>query len=271
MKPGKSPGPDGLHTQYYKSLSEILMPHFLRTFNYLSQCISPPTQYFETHILVIHTKGKDTKQVQNYRPISLLNVDLKICANILANRLLPLLPNLVSQDQVGFVPGREAHDNTIKTPNIYHMLTNTATEGFFLSTDTEKALDRVAWDYMSAVLASIGLWSFMQSSILTFYSNPQVRVKVNGHLSDTFFLCCIRSHPDISGVKTEQRIQNCCLCNDILLFLTNPKISLPNLLHKFKQYGELSNFKINLNKALALNLTLPQALAQSCQESFSFS
>lgn len=63
--------------------------------------------------------------VTNYRPISLLNVDLKIYAKVLANRLVPLLPKLISLDQVGFIPGREARDNTIKAINIHKWLTST--------------------------------------------------------------------------------------------------------------------------------------------------
>lgn len=105
---------------------------------------------------------------------------------MLANRLLPFLPNLVSQDQAGFVLGREACYNTIKVLNIHHWLTSSSTEGFFLSTDAEKAFDRVVWDYMAAVVSSIGLGTFMQTSILSLYSNPQAKVRVKGHLSNAF-------------------------------------------------------------------------------------
>lgn len=84
----------------------------------------------------------------NYRPISLLNVDVKWYAKTLANRLL----KLESLDQVGFIPGREARDNTTKTLLIHDWMTSHTNSGFFLSMDTEKALNRVAWDYMFATL-----------------------------------------------------------------------------------------------------------------------
>lgn len=75
----------------------------------------------ETHITLIPKPGKDTSQVSNYRPISLLNVDVKLYVKILANRILPLLPNLVSLDQVGFIPDREARDNTLKVISVHSL------------------------------------------------------------------------------------------------------------------------------------------------------
>lgn len=61
----------------------------------------------------------------NYRPISSLNVDIKTFSKILANRLLPILPTIISQDQVGFKPGHEARDKTIKAINLHYIMTQT--------------------------------------------------------------------------------------------------------------------------------------------------
>lgn len=92
LKPGKSPGPDGLPTSYYKTFTDMLTPHLLKTFNAL---LTSPTKHLdilEAHITVIPKHGKDATLVPNYRPISLINVDMKRYAKILANRILPLLP-----------------------------------------------------------------------------------------------------------------------------------------------------------------------------------
>lgn len=93
------------------------------------------------HITLIPKPGKDAMVVSNYHSISLLNIDVKLYAKILANCLLPLLPRLISVDQVGFIPGREARNNTIKAINIHHWLSTTSTQGIFLFLDAEKAFD----------------------------------------------------------------------------------------------------------------------------------
>lgn len=94
--------------------------------------------------------------------------------------LLPLIPSLVSTDQVGFVPGRKARDNTIKAINLHSWLTSSKQTGFFLSLDAEKVFDRVAWDYMTTALRSFGLGDNMLNMILALYSGPTAQVKVNG-------------------------------------------------------------------------------------------
>lgn len=116
MKPGKSPGPDGFSVQSYKSFYEVLHLRFLQAFN--SALASHSPQFLEAHITVILKGDQDLSLMSNYCPISLLNVDIKRYAKALVNNLL-LLPCIVSLDQVGLVPGREAPDNVLKALNIH--------------------------------------------------------------------------------------------------------------------------------------------------------
>lgn len=74
------------------------------------------TPTLEPHILVIAKLGKDAYNCFCYRPISLINVDVKIFYKIIASRLAPLLPKL---DQVGFLKGCGARDNTNKKTFTY--------------------------------------------------------------------------------------------------------------------------------------------------------
>lgn len=78
VKPGKSPGPDSLPAVYYKTFSDILSAPFLKAFNPLSAETPLSSGLLEAHISVIPKEGKDPTQTANYRPISLLNLDIKM-------------------------------------------------------------------------------------------------------------------------------------------------------------------------------------------------
>lgn len=84
---GKSPGPDGFMLVYYRTFSDSLSPHFLRAFNTVGEGQPFPLDTLRAHITIIPKKSKDPKDCRSYRPISLLNVDLKLFTKIIASRL----------------------------------------------------------------------------------------------------------------------------------------------------------------------------------------
>lgn len=84
MKPGKSPGPDGLTLQYYRTFADVLMPRFLSALRSLLKQPHYPGQFLKAHITVIPKEGKDS-QVSKYQPIPILNVSVKLYTKILAN------------------------------------------------------------------------------------------------------------------------------------------------------------------------------------------
>ncbi|XP_077340933.1 uncharacterized protein LOC143986462 [Lithobates pipiens] len=62
LKPGKSPGPDGLPALYYKTFSDLLRKPFLKAFNSLSPSSPFSQRMLEAHIVVIPKEGKDPSQ-----------------------------------------------------------------------------------------------------------------------------------------------------------------------------------------------------------------
>lgn len=157
-------------------------------FNALALGTTMPKEGLLAHITVLPKNGKDHTVSSSYRPISLLNTDIKILAKILANRLQPIMPSIIHPDQMGFITGREVRDNSKWAIQLIHWaqtLTNHPPCPL-LSTDAEKAFDRVNWTYLRAVLTKMRLGPKMLSWVLSLYSNPKARVKVNGVLSDTF-------------------------------------------------------------------------------------
>ncbi|KAM4770948.1 angiotensinogen [Rhinophrynus dorsalis] len=153
--------------------------------------------FTEAHITIIPKQGKDPAHCEKYRPISLLNLDLKLYAKILAERLKMFLPSLVHTDQAGFIPRREARDNTRKLINLVHSVALSKTPTVLLTTDAEEAFDRGDWRFLAQTLEAFGLSQRFRHHILSIYFNPSARVKsvdqesVKMKLQFLFLLLCL--------------------------------------------------------------------------------
>lgn len=143
LKPGKSPGFDGLTAHYYKTFNNLLSLLQL-TLNSLMDPRQVPNSFLMAHVTVLPKPGKDPTDCSSYRPICLLNLDLKLLAKIIAKHLRTILPQLIGPEQVGFMAGREARDNVTKALNLIHRCRQDGFEGFLLSTDMEKTFDGVS-------------------------------------------------------------------------------------------------------------------------------
>lgn len=103
MQSSKAPGPDSFTTEFYISFSDQISPLLLEVFNEsLEKGCLPPT-FYQANISLIHKVDKDPLDPGSYRPISLLDVDNKILAKVLATRLAKALPTVISTDQTGFI------------------------------------------------------------------------------------------------------------------------------------------------------------------------
>lgn len=107
---GKSPGPDGIPPEVLLYFWDLLGPVLLSS---IQAALEKGSFHKHTNvalILLLAKKDKDPLQCSHYRPISLINSDLKIYSKLLALRLERYMDKLIHTDQAGFMKGRLAAD-----------------------------------------------------------------------------------------------------------------------------------------------------------------
>jgi abortive infection bacteriophage resistance protein len=81
------------------------MPTLLKLFHKKEREGTLSNSLYEASITLIPKPEKDTSKKENYRPISLMNINAKIVNNIMANQIQQHITKIIHHDQVDFIPG----------------------------------------------------------------------------------------------------------------------------------------------------------------------
>ena len=137
MKSNKAPGLDGLTVEFYREfwvkvnffLIDVLNKSYDENLLSFSQ---------RTSVLSLLFKKGDPLVLDNHRPISLLNVDLKLLACVLAQRLEKVLEKNVNNDQIGYIKNRFIGFNHRQIQDIIDFAESYNVEGAIVFVDFEK-------------------------------------------------------------------------------------------------------------------------------------
>ncbi|MCG7879398.1 MAG: reverse transcriptase domain-containing protein, partial [Candidatus Thiodiazotropha endolucinida] len=275
MKRGKSPGADGLVSDFFIDAKSFLVPYLHKVYNYILETGIYPTIWSEGLIVPIPKKG-DLSDPTNYRGITLISTFAKLFSLIVRNRINNWCEdqNHLDNCQFGFRDGRSTADCIFILQSIIQKTFNNKSKLYCAFIDYEKAFDTIIHDAMWTKLINTGVSSKIVSIVRSIYSKITAAIKLNDDISSCFDICLglkqgeplslllfvlfindIRHHLQgegadgtINGISIAQLSLFILLfADDMVLFSENPD-ELQVLLNRLYQYSTDWGLKVNTLK-----------------------
>ena len=271
MSVGKSPGNDGLTVEFYK----YFWPDIKNTF-YESVCYSRvvgelSSSQRQAIIKLLEKRDKDKRFIENWRPISLLNIDTKIISKSLAGRFCPVLPTIISPDQTAYVKGRYIGESIRLISDILDCSEKYNIPGYILTVDLQKAFDSIDHTFLIAVLKKFGFGDNFIAWISILLNKNESCVSNGGHTTQYFqlnrgarqgdpiaaylfilvlevFFIMIRSNKSINPLRILDFVFLLSAYADDTTFFLSDLDSVKAVFDTFDEFSKFSGMKINKSK-----------------------
>ena len=303
---GKCPGSDGLSVEFYLHFWPLLGDEMVQSFNYGFEHGQLNITQKQGIIKVVPKKRKNRLYLENWRPISLLNIDYKIATKTIARRISKFLPKLINEDQTGYIKGRYIGQNIRLIEDILQVTSLEDIPGLAIFIDFKKAFDSIDWHFLSNTLEAFNFGPQLKRWITTFYNGCSSCVINNGHASDFFslqrgvrqgcplsgvlFTLCaeilanaIRNDVNIHGIKIYGKEFKLSQYADDTTAFVSDITSAENLFNLLRAFQESSGLEVNTsktegmwigankgNKSKPLNITWPSEAIYALGINFSY-
>lgn len=272
LENNKSPGIDGLSAEFYKFFWGRLKVTLHAALKYAVEIGILHRSARRGLIQLIPKKNRDLLRLNNWRPITLLNLDYKILSKALALRMKGKLPFLIDEDQSGFMQDRNISHNIRKIVDIIQIAERRKLAAILISIDFERCFDQIAFSAIERALAFFNFGPFFRQCVMTLFESSMSCVINNGYTSDYFYLekstkqgCCIspylaicvlelfaiqvRANSNIKGVvvgETEYKLIQ--FADDLNLPLLFEQATLEELSRELDVFEGTTGLKVNYDK-----------------------
>ena len=272
MQNNKSPGEDGLPIEFYKVFWLDIKDYLIASYKHsMAEGSLSITQ--KRGIISLLPKKKNLLFLKNWRPLTLLNVDYKIFAKLIATRLKTILSYIIHADQTGFMKGRFIGENIVTLLDIIDYCEKNGIEAVLISVDFEKAFDQLDWDFIWESLAYFQIPETLISWIKTLYNDSTSCVTNNGHISRYFKMgrgvrqgcplspylfiiaaevlaISMRENENIKGIQIgNKNLKLKQYADDTQSFSILDQDSINSIFNNLRLFGEVSGSKVNYDKS----------------------
>ncbi|GJU39695.1 RNA-directed DNA polymerase, eukaryota [Tanacetum coccineum] len=181
----KSPGPDGFTFDFFKKFWYIVGGEVINAVKEFFNSSKFPNGCNSSFITLI-PKVLDAKNLNDFRPISLIGCQYKIIGKILANRLSHVINNIISTEQSAFIKGRQIMDGPLILNETISWCKYRKEKALMFKVDFQKAFDSVRWDHLDDILDKIGFGLKWRGWIRGCLTSSKASVLVNGSPTDEF-------------------------------------------------------------------------------------
>ncbi|GKB87231.1 RNA-directed DNA polymerase, eukaryota [Tanacetum coccineum] len=181
----KSLGPDGFMFGFYRRFWKVIENDVYEAVQYFFSHGVFPNGCNSSFIALI-PKITDTNLVKDFRPISLIGSLYKIIAKILANRLVPVLGDIVNEVQSAFISERQILDGPFILNEVIQWCKSKKKQSLIFKVDFEKAYDSVRWDFLDDVLKKFSFGDKWCNWIQNCLRSSRGSIIINGSATEEF-------------------------------------------------------------------------------------
>lgn len=176
----KAPGPDGFTGRFFRACLETIKDALQLTIDGMANSGGHNSGLVNSSNVILLPKKEVSSGIGDYRPIRLIHSLAKIFSKLMSCRLAPLLPSIVSVNQLAFVKKRCIHDNFVLVQGIIRDMRKKGEVSCFLKLDISKAFDSVSWPFLLELLGVLGFRPKWRQWVCMLLSSPSSRIILNG-------------------------------------------------------------------------------------------